>query len=488
MSNRKNKEESKKVRASKRASVHHKKKAEKSCWWALPVSCLMLLILALIAFLGIHEFGEYRRFRVMRETVETAGFYTGIVIDNYDVSGVSLPSAIDHWKNNVESVYAGRKVTLRYGSQTWEISASELGYASNYEEVLSSAWSRGRNGTLEQRYRSINQIRTSVERYEISRRLFDENLLRSWTNSIAKELTLEPVNAEIVGFDINTHEFTLTSSANGYSVDAQNLCTQARDQLLQGGGTVEIEVKTLKPDVDSSDINGKFGMISQAVTNASSSTNNRLTNVKLACAAINGFCLKPGETFSYNDVVGIRSKAKGYKLATVYSSGEVAEDIGGGVCQVSTTLWNAAMKANCESVERHEHSIPVSYVDRGKDATVSWTSQDMKFKNNSSYPMYIICYVSENKRVYCEIYGEMFPDGKYITVEAKTTQTIQPGDPVYIYNPLLKSGTQQTVSKSRKGYRAEAYRVYWNADGTEIKRELLCKSYYKPAKEEIEYN
>ena len=145
------------------------------------------------------------------------------------------------------------------------------------------------------------------------------------------------------------------------------------------------------------------------------------------------------------------------------------------------------MKANCEILERSEHSRTVAYVAEGKDAKGSWPGQDMKFKNTSSSPMYLVCYVSDNKRVYCEVYGELFPDGRYITIEAKTTQTVKPDDPVYTYNPLLGSGQEVVISEARKGYRAEAYRVYHNADGSEIKRVLLCKSYYKPARAQIEY-
>lgn len=477
----------KKKNAAKKRLKNARASRRQHCWWALPVSFLMAVVLIVAAFLTVHEVDEYRKFRVMCDTVKAETFYDGIVVDNYDVSGVTLDEALRHWAEVIEGPYVRRSVTLTYGEKKWTIDAETLGYSSNYADVLREAWQRGRTGTLEERYRTISKIRANPERYEIQRAEISAEDLRRWTDDIAQSLTVVPKNANVEGFDVNTHEFTFSAASVGYTVDADELYSQTYQAFVAGGGSVEIEVEELDPTIVAEGVKDRYGMITQAVTNASSSNSSRLTNLRLACAAINGYCVQPGETFSFNEVVGPRTKARGYQIATVYQSGELAEDIGGGVCQVSTTLWNAAMKANCEIVERHEHSRPVAYVDRGKDATVSYGSQDMKFKNTSSSPMYIVAYVSSNKRVYCEIYGELFPDGKYITIEAKTTQKIEPGEPTYTYNPLLDAGTTRTITEARTGYRAEAYRVYWNGDGTEIKRELLCQSYYKPARGEIEY-
>ncbi|MBR3928996.1 MAG: VanW family protein [Clostridia bacterium] len=480
-----------------KARIHKKSAAGKGtqksrkrrthCWWALPVACLMLVTLLISAIFVIHEVGEYRRFQVMRSAVESGGYYTGIVVDGYSLAGVTREHAYEFWRDSIESPNENRTISLSYAGKTWTKTARDLGYTSDYEEVLNHAWAIGRDGTLEERYRSITSLTSVNARFEVKRRMFDNKLLKNWTDEIASSLSTSSKNASVTGFDLNTKTFTLSSSSAGTSVDKDALYKEALSVLQNGGGTVAVNVETVDPAVKEQDFKSKFGMITSAVTNASSSNSNRLTNLRLACAAINGYCVEPGATFSFNEVVGQRTSKRGYKIATVYQSGEIAEDLGGGICQVSTTLWNAAMKANCEIVEWHEHSRPVSYVDRGKDATVSWGTQDMKFKNTSSYPMYIIAYITENKRVYCEIYGELFPDGKYITIEAKTTQRIDPGEPEYVYNPLLSPGETVTISGPRTGYRAKAYRVYWNADGTEIKRDLLVEAYYRAKRGTVEY-
>ena len=316
----------------------------------------------------------------------------------------------------------------------------------------------------------------------------DTDTLRGITDDIAREYSSEPRDAYVSGFDFDNREFLYTEAQSGTYVDADSLYESALEQIENGSRHLTVEVQVTKPGTATNQITSSYGMITEAVTNASSSSKARLANIRLACEAINGTVVNPGETFSFNSTVGQRTKAAGYQIATVYNAGEVAEDVGGGICQVSTTLWNAAMKADCELVERNAHSRPVAYVDKGKDATVSWGVQDMKFKNTSDSPMYIVAYVNDKKRVIIQIYGKLFPDGKYITIEAKTISKIQPGEPVYVQNPELISGTEVVVSEERVGYKAIAYRVYHKADGTEIERVELCRSYYKEAAAKIAYN
>ena len=161
--------------------------------------------------------------------------------------------------------------------------------------------------------------------------------------------------------------------------------------------------------------------------------------------------------------------------------------MGGGICQVSTTLFNAAVKADMTVVERSPHSRPVSYVDRGKDAAVNWPDTDLKFRNDSQDPIWIVAEVTENKRVVISIYGKLFENGGSIIIEAKTTETLEPDQPEMRPNPSLAPGEQVIVEDARTGYRAEAYKVYLDADGNEISREPLCRSTYRASGGVIEY-
>ena len=474
----------------KRAPAKKRAAAKRSayCWWALPAVCLALVIIIACALFCLNEYESYGEFRLMKAEVLNQSFYDGTHIDGYDVSGCSVDEVRRFWDKSIETPLKQTGVAFTADGESFFVSAEELGYASDYLSVISQAWSSGRSGSLEEMARGVRARQTEGCAFEISRRMFDPAMLREVTDSIAAKYTKEAVDAGITNFDFSKRKFTFSSEQEGFYVDADKLYEEASELLLNGGGEINVEIVPVHPAVTMESVSARYGMITQAVTKASSSSRDRLTNIRLACASINGTVVKPGGTFSFNGTVGPRTEAKGYRVATVYQDGEVAEDFGGGICQVSTTLWNAAMKADCELVERHNHSIPVSYVDKGKDATVSYTSQDMKFKNTSSQPMCIVAYVSDSKRVIVEIYGLLPENGEYIKIEGKVTKTIPMPDPVYTRNPLLDSGQRVTVSEGRKGYKATTYRIYYSADGKELRRETLCTSHYKEAAPKIDYN
>ena len=479
-----------KTAAKKGVSAKKRKKAKKAqyCWWALPTVCLAVVIIAACALFGLNEYESYGEFRQMKAEVLNQSFYNGTHIDGYDVSGCSLDEVNQFWTKSIETPIRQTGVAFTADGESFFVSVEELGYVSDYQSVISQAWSSGRSGSLEEMARGIRARQTEGCAFEVSRRLFDPAMLRELTDSIAAKYTKEAVDATITNFDFSKRQFTFSPEEEGSYVDAQKLYDQAAELLLNGGGEINVEITPVHPEVTMESVSSRYGMITQAITKASSSTKDRLTNIRLACASINGTVVKPGATFSFNGRVGPRTEKNGYKVATVYQDGEVSEDFGGGICQVSTTLWNAAMKADCELVERHNHSIPVSYVDKGKDATVSYTSQDMKFKNTSSQPMCIVAYVSDSKRVIIEIYGLLPENGEYIKIEGKVTKTIPVPDPIYTRNPLLDSGQRVTTSEGRKGYKATTYRIYYTADGKEIRRETLCTSYYKESAPRIDYN
>ena len=478
-----------KSKTQKKTKAGGKKKTGKTeyCWWAAPLMTLSFLIVAFVIMTGFREYIAYASFRDEVSSALNDQFYEGVCVDNYEMTGFGLEDALSAFDSRVENRYRQRSLCFEIGDEGFLITAEELGYASDYDSVIREAWNFGRSGSLEERYRSINQVASNKINYRVNRRLYDPEKLREVTDNVAKSYTREVKNAGVVDFDFATRCFTYADGQTGTYVDAEKLYTDACALIENGGGLLVVDVKTIEPEFSRIDVENKYGMITSAVTNASSSSNNRLINLNLACKAINGTVLEPDAVFSFNEVVGKRTESRGYTVAPVYTNGEVGQDIGGGVCQVSTTLWNAAMKADCEIVERHEHSRPVSYVDKGKDATVSWGSQDMQFKNTTGHTLYIVAYLREDKRVLIEIYGELFPDGNYIKIETKTTRTIKPGDPERIYNPLLSSGEEIVVTEARTGYKAEAYRVYYDKNDTELSRSLLCYSYYKEARAQIEY-
>jgi len=210
---------------------------------------------------------------------------------------------------------------------------------------------------------------------------------------------------------------------------------------------------------------------------------NRGNNIKLAASTINGKILAPGETFSFNDTVGKRTTDRGYKTANAYSAGKVIEDVGGGICQVSSTLYNAVLRSGLEIVQRRNHSLIVGYVPLGLDATVSYGSVDFKFKNSSRWPIKIQAKVDENNNLIFTIIGTNEAPGRTIdlaTEEVKVTKHTQK----IIEDPSLPAGTTRVQQSGKNGYVINTYKIV-KQDGKEISRTKISTSVYNPLEEII---
>ena len=195
----------------------------------------------------------------------------------------------------------------------------------------------------------------------------------------------------------------------------------------------------------------------------------------------------PGETFSFNKATGQRTAEKGYREATAISGGQSVPEVGGGVCQTRSTLFNAVARANLEIVERSPHAWPSTYVAKGMDATVNWPNLDFKFKNNTDWPVFIVAYY-KSRKVTVELYGMGLGDGVSVDLESEVIRTIEPSSEIkYVQNTSLPAGTQQETIKARTGYEVVTYQV-WYQNGKEVNRVQLCKSTYKAYQATVEYN
>ena len=445
-------------------------------------ACLAIAIAVLVA-LGLRVHGQYGEFQRMREVVDKQTFYEGTTVEGVDVSKMTLSNAMDYWRDRVEARNAGRTVVLDDGTA---ITAGELGYTSDYESVLTTAWSHGRSGTLEERYRMAASRVQNPAAYAIHRTDYSDALVDQFVQMQALKINQAPENATVASFDVDTYEFTFNPSRVGRQLDEAALKRDVVAALASGGGNVTMAVAEQPPEIATDQIGQMYGLIDYAITNASSSSKARLNNIQLAMSMINGTKLAPGETFSFNEKVGQRTSDRGFRKATAYSGGEVTEEVGGGICQVSTTLFNAAVKADLQIDERHNHSLTVHYVDKGKDATVDWGNQDLKFTNTSPDDIYICCYLTDDRRVRFGIFGRLLPGGEKITLDAVTVK-VNKFETEYQPDPSLGHGQMKVSQNGQDGYKAEAYKVRWDAVGNELSRELLCTSVYKTKNEIILY-
>ncbi|MBN8191365.1 VanW family protein [Bacillus sp. NTK074B] len=235
-----------------------------------------------------------------------------------------------------------------------------------------------------------NQTYISVDRQELDVKLLDEPLMNEKhfeevVSHLQNLVYLPPQNAYI-----NVHG-RIVSEAAGYKLNDRKFRELVDDFLFsKGSANVEPPLMTLYPKVDSEILaHIRTQKIGQYVTYFNPHNVERTQNITLATGKINNTVVFPGEVFSFNGVVGKRTKEKGYKKAPVIVKGELSEDIGGGICQVSSTLYNAVDQAGVAILERYHHSKRVPYVPKGRDATVSWYGPDFTFKNAYNQPLLI---------------------------------------------------------------------------------------------------
>ena len=243
------------------------------------------------------------------------------------------------------------------------------------------------------------------------------------------------------------------------------------------GETVSVPAQIQQPAVTAEALRDVLfrDVLGEARTHVSG-TAARRSNVQLASSAFNGVVLNTGDVFSYNGTVGQRTVAKGYKAAPAYVQGETVDEIGGGVCQPSSTLYLACLRANMEITERHAHRYTPSYIEWGMDATVSWGGPDYKFTNNRDYPIKIVT-IYKDSYLTVRILGTNV-DGSYVKMTHEQISST-PFQVIYEDDPTLPAGTEKVKTSPYTGARVRSYRHVYAADGTLISSEYEDTSDYK---------
>lgn len=282
------------------------------------------------------------------------------------------------------------------------------------------------------------------------------------------------------GYDAATD--SITPEQAGVSFDV----TQAQKLLdaAAPGQTVSVPATIQQPAVTAEQLKGvlfrdKLGSYTTHVGGSAA----RISNVRLAAAAVNGTVLNSGDIFAYNEVVGQRTEARGYQAAPAYVQGETVDEIGGGVCQPSSTLYLATLLSNLEIVERYAHRYVPAYIPKGMDATVSWGGPEFRFRNNTDYPIKIVATYSKNY-VTMALYGTK-TDDTYVKMTNKVLSTT-PYKTIYQEDDSLPTGTKHVSVTPYTGYKVETYRNLYSGDGTLISSRLEAMSDYKVRNEIIQ--
>ena len=289
---------------------------------------------------------------------------------------------------------------------------------------------------------------------------------------IRKEIYKEPEDAYI-----SKNPTTVHTHVNGVDFaisleDAEKIISEDKKEYV-------IPLKITIPDKTLSDLGEEAfpEKLATYTTRYDPSNSNRSNNISISAKKINGTIVMPGEVFSYNQIVGERTIAAGYKEAGAYAGGKVVQDVGGGICQTSSTLYNAALLANLEIVERSNHQFLTSYVPAGRDATVSWGSIDFKFKNTRTYPIKIVA-SAKNGVCTMSIYG-IKEETEYEVVIQPAVLSYIPYTTKYENDDTLEEGKEVVEQSGYTGCTSETYKIL-KLNGEVVLRTLLSKDTYDP--------
>ena len=398
-----------------------------------------------------------------------------IVIDNYQILKANLFE--EHFELNINiNQEKFEKITKNIQAEIPE-GIKEYSYEIKDDELIITNGKAGEKVNAEELKNKI--IENIKEQFNGINETLEIPVKYSEPQKIDIEKVYNEVYKEAKDAYIVEEPFELHKEENG--IDFNISIEEAKQILAEEKETYIIPLKISKPKVAVKDLGDKLfkQTLAKYTTIYDAGNYNRSHNIALAAKTINGTILLPGETFSYNGILGNTNKEKGYKVGTAYVGGKVVESYGGGICQVSSTLYNAVLYANLEIVERYNHSYVVNYVPAGRDATVAYGGKDFKFKNTRSYPIKIVS-SAKNGVVSISIAGIKEDMDKYEIVLTSTVLSTTQNTTVYENNSSLEEGKEKVIQKGYVGKKSIAYKIVKNPDGTTKSKTVLSKDTYKP--------
>lgn len=416
----------------------------------------------------------------------------GVKILGIDVGGDTKAKAREKVTAAAEEIIDSALITINADGEQYTISAQQISLAYDIESTLQRAlaYTPQEIGIVDVTSSSapgeINDIFT-----------WNEKSLTTELEQIAAEFDIQPAEAEIEPVNVAGEvSFNFKDGSNGRVLDVEQTGEYISSMLSAGVYTFSMDgvYNSITPSITQADLQGGFGLrasySTKFPTSSDETVQNRVFNIEKAAGIVDGTIVAAGEEWSFNSYVGPRTYETGWKGANGIADGkDYTIQAGGGICQVSTTLYNALLCADVEITSRRAHSIPSTYVDKGLDATVdSITDIDLKFRNDTGGPLYLHAYIEDvedtrYKTITFEIYGRSLPEGVTYMTRSEIRETIRRNDVNYTDDDTIPRGYKVVTLEARNGYVVDAY-VDKYVNGALDSSELLYTDTYKGNAEE----
>lgn len=435
------------------------------------IGCLLTAVCLIASFFGYQAYV----FAASNSSTENQTIPNNVYIGAVSVSGMTKDEAVAAVNNYINGL-SDVDVTLKAGENKVLVKTKELGLSWGNTQVVKQAQGIGKTGNLIKRYKDLEDLKKNPKVFDLVY-VFKQDKIQSVLKSSLSKLNTEAKNATLTR---ENGQFHFVAGTVGINVQTQDSVKEISNSIGKDWDgqdlTLDLQTKEIKPEGTQETLAKVKDLLGSFHTNFSSSTAQRKANVKIASSKINGSILYPGEELSVYKKIAPLNKANGYELAGAYENGVTVQSYGGGVCQVSTTLYNAVLLSELNVTQRSNHSMLVPYVEPSKDAAIAGTYKDLKFKNNLKAPIYIEAYTQGNE-LYFNIYGQdTRPANRTVTYQSEVTgvdpQTVQ------IVGDAGAAGTISTTQKAHIGKSARLWKIV-TVDGVEQSRKIINTSRYK---------
>lgn len=415
------------------------------------------------------------------EAAETGTIPENIFISGQNVSGMTADEA-NQVVADYLSGYGDVEFTLQAGEKSVTADGEDIGLTAKNADVVTRALNYGKEGNLVSRYKANKDMENGVKKDFAISLTADINTAKTYLDENSDELNIKAVNN---GLKRENGSFTYVEGSSGVTVltdqSAMLIADYISAQWSGENATIDLITEVTEPKGTREELAQVQDVLGSFETDFSSSSAARKKNVRTGAEKLNGIVLYPGDTLSVYEAVSPFDAENGYALAPSYENGTTVDSYGGGICQVSTTLYNAVMRAELEIVTRSAHSMIVTYVEPSMDAAIAGTFKDLQFKNNQETPIYIEGYTNGGTLGF-RIYGkETRPDNRKVTFESEVTSQT---DPVreFVASQDLPVGTIKKTQSSHTGYTARLWKIV-TVDGVEESRKVYNNSTYKASNE-----
>lgn len=422
---------------------------------------------------------------IMGASIMTAGssiivadtFLDGSTFNGVDISGLTPEQAEQKFMDSLEEQDTPAKIDITCEGKKTTLTEDQLGRKSEVQAQAHEKLFALTEGTASEKMDTLLAFSHGVN-IDFNT-AFDREVIKASLDAFAKQFNVEPVDAKFELDEMGDAKYI--PEVTGTYLDTDEATIQVHNQLVAGKfDAIDLKLKTKEPGVKVETLKENVALLKKSTTDVTN-IENRNHNIDLICKVVNGQVVQPNETISLNKLTGPRGEGSEYKIAPAIVLGEMKDDYGGGVCQLASTLYEAALYADMEIVERNRHSWASSYTPEGMDATIDYdSSKDLILKNVSDQPMYIFA-ARNGDKLNVSIYGKKAHPDYEVDIERDVLATIAPGDPVYVYDSSLSSDQQTKESDEHLGMKVQVYRNY-SKDGEVVEKERISSDTYQPVK------